>query len=500
MTKLLRIEAINLRYSIDDTEDLSTRRAGSYSLLQSIRKIESEFKDELTPVSTGASIGLFEITTDKKDLVARVRQALRNKHEPYRHATFAIERIDQADFKAAGEKAIAGIRWQQMHSLNFTTDWGDSQKVCEFDEVRPADSEIRLPENKKAGASRSVAERHGAGRKLRQSFYKTEADIDGIEFTNDTASLSTFHVNAAGIPANLNGKMAIFYADGNGFGKIQQACQEPEDLQRWDKAIKDKRRQLLKDLIAWLATQPEAKNQGKLRFETLLWGGDECLFLLPAWLGLAFSRQFFALTADWAYPDGGQALRHAAGLVLAKHSAPISQMQRLAKSLANHGKANVQRKEQNTLSWVVLESFDHLGDNTAPYWHGRGIPDDGWGKLQLTPEKLATLENISPIKDKLPRSAMIRVLRALASGRLRDELPLIRRSYDNTSADLSVDERASLAAIWKSFGSTWAAPPEAPDKDWAAREAVPWTALLELWDYLPPANSTATTSGPEIRQ
>ena len=72
--QLLRLEAINQSYVIDDTEDLSTRRGGGYMLLQAVRAIEKEFKYDIKPVSTGASIGLFRITTqiDRNKLIQEI--------------------------------------------------------------------------------------------------------------------------------------------------------------------------------------------------------------------------------------------------------------------------------------------------------------------------------------------------------------------------------------------------------------------------------------------
>ena len=52
--KLLRLEAVNLAHSIDDTEDLGTRRGGGLMLLEAIRHIECTFATSLERISTGA--------------------------------------------------------------------------------------------------------------------------------------------------------------------------------------------------------------------------------------------------------------------------------------------------------------------------------------------------------------------------------------------------------------------------------------------------------------
>jgi hypothetical protein len=524
MSTLLRIEAINLAFVIDDTEDLSTRRGGSYMLLDAVNQLKNHFSDRLKAISTGASVGLFELLPaagDGRQLRDEVRQFLQASEKPYAHATFTVDLVQDDDFRTASEKAVAANRWRQMHELNFSTAWGESSEVCGIDEIRPGIEKIHLPDNKTVMVSASVHARREAGRDLRQDIYRDILDESlSLQFTDDTKSLSTFQTSAfPEIPANLNGKMAVFYADGNGFGRIQRDCQDAAalkkwdkdirdkrkkllkallELKKWDKDIRDKRKKLLKALLDWLEQTPWARTDtGELRFETLLWGGDELLFLLPAWLGLQFAEQFFALTADWAY--GAEKLTHACGLVFAKHSTPISQLQTLAKQLAEHGKTET-RKEQNSLSWVVLESFDHTGDQIDKFWERNGIPENGWDRLLLTAERLADLRAMEPLKEALPRSALVRALRSIATGQQADEYKLLQGTYRSTEQSLTQEQQAALARLWQAFDSQWQSQLPAKDKtgpeaqelsEWAAKEAVPWTALLELWDYLLPNAPTA---------
>ena len=502
MNRLLRIEAVNLLHSIDDTEDLNTRRGGGYLLLQAVRDVENKFRDQLSPISTGASIGLFNLSDATLD-ESKVREYL-CQHPDYRHATFVVDRVAHADFRTCVEASLARNRWQQMHTLNFSTEWGRCSEVCGTDEIRPAAAKQKY---KNRPTSLSVHVRSNAGRELRQGFYEQElgglgsstAFACGMDsFADNTEELSTFRQlgDYAAIPANLNGKMAVFYADGNGFGKIQQACESDIDLNAWDRDLKAKRRRLLHDLLAWQASTSLGRTQeGKLRFETLLWGGDEMLFLLPAWLGLEFAQRFFELTASWDYQ--GQKLTHSAGLVFAKHNAPISRLQKLAKEkLAEFGKQY--DRQQNSLSWIVLESFDHVGNNITKFWQRNGIEEDGWQKLLLSEEKIRRLRGLIPaLKNDLPRSAMIRVLRSLAAGKAAKEVRLLRRSYASTDEALATQNRGEFASLWHLLcGSFW-------ENDSSSQEAamlpaadvVAWTILLELWDYLLPDAPLLSTGG-----
>lgn len=506
MNTLLRIEAINLAFVIDDTEDLSTRRGGSTVLLEAIRHIERKFSSQLEPISTGASVGLFALKSSKSDelannaannaqqLLANVRAALKAPDKPYAHATFAVDLVFDANFHLAAEKAVTANRWRQMRELNFVTTWGSAKNVCHLDEIRPGTDKYGDPKP----LSASVSARRQAGKKLRQALYQNILEQPvATDFTDNTQALSSF---ASGsfppsptIPPNLNGKMAVFYADGNRFGRIQRDCKNADALKAWDADIKQKRQTLLRELLAWLQQTPWAKTEdNELRFETLLWGGDELLFLLPAWLGLEFAEKFFALTADWEYQ--GSPLTHASGMVLAKHSSPISQLQKLAKHLAEHGKTE-SRKSQNTLAWVVLESFDHAGDQIEHFWVRNGIAQNGWDKLLLDNKRLEILRTIPALKEALPRSAMVRALRTLASGHQIEERELLQNTYRSTEQALTPEQRETLQSLWQAFGATWSS--ELPTGDdlasWAQSQAVPWSALIELWDYLLPAAPISAT-------
>lgn len=490
MTALLRLEAVNLAHTLDDTEDLATRRGGGYMLLRAVRKVTERFDGALAPISTGASIGLFTILDghDPQMLRDKVTSYLHQTH-PFRHATFVVAVADDPDFLRGVERCVAGNRWQQMQSLGFATRWGTATQVCATDEIRPAASPRR---HAGQAASLSVDARAGGrdgGRSLRQSFYATELNLTPdtaarYRFTDDFETLATFpadHPDYAGLSPNLDAKIAVFYADGNRFGTIQRTCATPQALQAWDTQLKALRRQLLQSLLDWLAVTPHGRTaDGAQRLETLLWGGDELLFVLPAWLGLEFARRFFALSADWTH--GGQALTHAAGLVFAHRGAPIRHLQHLAKGLAQRAKDD-DDTHRSTLAWLVLESFDTTHDDIDTHWQLSGIPGDGWRTLRLDEARLDILTKVEALKPRLPRSALIRSLRSLAAGSGSTDLDLLKNAYASTHEALDDAGRTTLADVWHAFGATWQAQPSEPP----AADAAPLTTLLTLWDYLQPA-------------
>ena len=74
------------------------------------------------------------------------------------------------------------------------------------------------------------------------------------------------------------------------------------------------------------------------RIETLMWGGDELIWAVPAWCALDAVQFFFDQSADWRDPIRNKRLTHAIGMVLCSHNAPIRGIVQLARELADHAK------------------------------------------------------------------------------------------------------------------------------------------------------------------
>ena len=503
---LLRIEGVNLAFTVEDTEDLSTRRGGSLMLLNAINDVASSFKARLLPISTGASAGLFTVTNDKdsKSLARDVRQWLHN-NPLYRHGTFVVD-VATGDFRAAAEQALAANRWEQMQSLSFSG-IGLSARAghpCEIDDLRPSLQD--------SAHSLSVHDRRKYGQDQKKKFYEkllkghaSSAFIQDLEYTSHFETLATAMNKDWVRTPNLEGKMAIFYADGNKFGKVGCDCQTPEELDKWDNYIKDKRKDLLAAILTHARTDPRWQIKNEIRIETLLWGGDELMFVVPGWCGMQLADLFFKQTVGkMVYPPDStnKPLTHACGLVFCHHQAPISAISQLAKKLAEKGKKGA-FKGEDSLNWVVLESFDQAGSDLGAFLQTRyqkKISD--WDQLTLTPKAVHTLANdLDFLKDILPRSTMVRALHMIVHGTAFDEddhaketMRLLRRSY--VSVDQSLDQNQNSPAHAKPlFGQLWAQlHPRAQDRDWdqvaktqpAAEDLSAWVKLIELWDYCQP--------------
>jgi hypothetical protein len=201
------------------------------------------------------------------------------------------------------------------------------------------------------------------GRRNKQEFYRKELEkyaggggVD-LRFTDDLSELAG-NSDAWG---NLKDKMAVVYVDGNGIGALQrEKCATWTAQQEFSLGLRKMQAAFLGDLLKRIDADDGWKNAGKLRLETLLWGGDELVWVVPAWRGWELLQFFYEESLEWKLL--GARITHAAGLVFCHHKAPIHEIVRLAKDLAGMAKSKGKhRQEKNLFAYQVLESFDHIG-------------------------------------------------------------------------------------------------------------------------------------------
>ena len=519
----LRLEGVNLAHSIGDTEDLATRRGGGLMLLEAMAAIEQQFckpsPAALKRISTGASAGLFEILDVGRGTANAVLDALQS--DPcFCHGTFVADVLTEGSsgFVAATEALIAANRWQQMQRLSFSTVGLAASKsgFCPVDEVRPAHETTTVKREKDTPISKSVSGRRENGMKRKQNFYQRElaslgGDPTSRDYSNNFDQLACKMPKAIR-PTTLDGKMAVFYADGNKFGQVAQACQQPGDLTSWDDYIKQERRAFLLRLLRRAATEKsrwqfdDSKGASRVRLETLLWGGDEFMMVVPAWCGIELAELFFDSTANMRYPSGddGKALSHCCGLVFCHRQAPISGISALAKALAEQGKLMNKSvgKLENRLHWMVLESFDQAGGDMDQFLRRRypatlppaappgaaTTPAVAWSNLMLSPQAVVSLKGDLPtLKAVLPRSAIVHIARRMAEGSgfeidgagQTKPHPLVARSYVQVIGALNADQLLKFNALWAALTGVAPANPFIP----SLTHLAAWATLAELWDY-----------------
>ena len=495
MTKFyLRVEAVNLAHTVEDTEDLSTVRGGGLALLRAVEWVGRKFGFEA--VTLGASAGIFEIeAADAEEMERRrreVEQFLAEHSEPYEDRDGDRRLLDlgqftfvtdvtpaSGDFALDRRRLVARNRFRQMQSPSLVVPAEaapDGAGPCEEDRLRPAAEGCYGKPRRGAGQrsrrlSRSVSERREFGRAQKQAFYEVETDVayPGA-FSNDFAALSA-DPGDAGAPAEapLAGKMAVLYLDGNRFGRLQdEHCATAEGQRSFDEALRGYRRSVLRELLAKAKDDPgfleesadsEASQEPRLRFETLLWGGDELLWAVPAARGLWTLGFFYGHAAAWSF--AGEPLTFAGGLVLCHHNAPIYRVRALASELA--GLAKRRDRGKNLFAYQVLESFDHAGADLEGVRRRRTPkvvdPDDlvlDGGALE------AVLGHAPEVRRHLPRRRVEGVVRALQAGAAAEvEIGRARRGLPPETA-------AALDGLLGAFGGGPAA----------------WLHLADLWDYL----------------
>ena len=126
-------------------------------------------------------------------------------------------------------------------------------------------------------------------------------------------------------------KIAVFAADGDAFTKLRQSLNaelgDQIGLTTLALTLETRMRTLLTELVDGLLAMETADGCGNaaaarffdgedparstlkqrqsgvkklLRFETLLFGGDDAMFVVPAWLGWWLALRFFEIASDWA--------------------------------------------------------------------------------------------------------------------------------------------------------------------------------------------------------
>jgi len=419
----LRVEAVNLDNFVYDTNDISTIRGGSFLLLDSVNSlaIDNDFKELLEKVSTGASAGLFRIIgNDPDDVKKRVKDYLNKKTEG--HATFVVDTIDGTglNFKKIQEKLLAKNRWSQWQQLTIPwgRGWKGAETPCFLDGIRPGLDDEVFPEKGARKVSSSVKFRRASRKQLRNDIYarilNDQGDDFRYKFTNDLEMLSE-DTNQG----TLNKKIAFIYIDGNKFGRISdEKCTNEKKLQEFDKSVQEKFREaVLRKLLSHMSENDASQtSDGELRLETLLWGGDEIEWVVPAWKGWEFLRLFYEFDPPPAYNE--TPLTHAAGIVFCHHNAPILQIRKLAHRLANLAKSNLasipkSHDDGDIFHYLILESFDMLEGSLDPFLKHYYKPVDYKELLLKGQEMQSFSKHMKTVRSDFPRGKVYEIIAAL---------------------------------------------------------------------------------------
>ena len=289
----LRIEAVNLDHSVFDTHDISTIRGGSFMLLEAVNTLAKKVKGLHKEVS-GASVGLFSFTChdekEKNEVLDDVEKELKELTGKFATFVYAVRPSSAGKaVKESIEHLTAECRRQQYKTLSFVLPKASNAiNECVMNGVRPADASI---ERKKGatkvdvGVSAAVQVRFENGRRLRNKLYRKllgNTDQTNAKFTSDLEMLAGKTDGGA-----TEDKIALIHLDGNSFGKIKDTCATLNDLKAFNDVIQNNIQEAALQRLLSFATQPEnegfrTKKDNKVRIETLMWGGDEIEWIVPA--------------------------------------------------------------------------------------------------------------------------------------------------------------------------------------------------------------------------
>ena len=494
----LRMEGVNLYSFVYDANDLSTVRGGGLMLLGAPQIVEEALKQVpqgvggVKEIVSGASLGLFEFDIDadtparEAEIAANVRNAAARvlvSSEGVPDATFVVDVLKkEGDFRTCTQKLLTKNRWRQFRQPTIAAPAkNESAEVslpCDLEGRRPG-TVTRRENNEKKIYCESVARRRDYGRDKRSQFYAEElGDILKRAFSGDfTRSFEELSKDET--RGDLNRKMAVIYLDGNGFGKVRDdECREAEDLIEFEGLVKKCRAKALADLIDRMdcaAGNGFKTETGAYRLETLLWGGDELIWVVPAWKGWEVLQAFYTVSMDkeWRFRD--RRLTHAGGLVFCHHNAPIHKIVELCVSLAEAAKE--ESRDKNLFQYLVLESFDHIGQDLDEF-RKRHVAFKWRASLDGDFMEEAA-DTVRFARARFPRGQIYKAVHAAAASARK-----AKRSENADLEDNAVERfRKRLEEIVPE--ETLALLDERQRLKHLGDKNSTWLHLAQLWDYIP---------------
>lgn len=528
----VKIEAVNIYANLSDTGQISIIRGGGLMLrnaatllnLSSNQHDQRSLYDELTdlgwnikPIKTGASVGIYRLehasggTADAhqtKLIEDKIVDRL-NQDEASKWFTFVVNSIQANSLEQAEQLLVAKGRFEQQRQLGAPPNEPNldhSKTVAShFGGIRPATNTTTIAgetEHSDYRVTKSELTRISFGRDQRHKFYNQELrkirkTSREVNFTEDLNTLADYP--SAG---NLNGKIAVFYTDANNMGKkIASALANTTDydtnIKEIDQTIVDNRANFLNQLIQIFENNQHnpayctiaAPNSGRktqdtdirARLETLLWGGDEFLIIVPAWLGFSVANLFYQCSQNWRI--GETPVTHAGGLVFCRAKTPIFKIRKLAQDLADNIKDSKGGRDKNYYDYMVLESVDYPTESSVSEF----FTTTYGGRLAACRTRLQAMaaeqwSELTALVSQVPRRQLHMLVAQMINASQRDDENTniaISKVFENFVADVGAELTDKLAYSLSDFTADMESNPD-------ASQAWLWLHLLELLDYLAP--------------
>jgi hypothetical protein len=215
----------------------------------------------------------------------------------------------------------------------------------------------------------------------------------------------------------------------------------------------------------------------------LLWGGDEMLFVVPAWKGFELLDLFYKTSEDWqiTIANKTEPLTHAGGIVFCPHNTPIYKIRELAQQLADGVKNHPDGlgRKGNYFNYLTLESIDYPAESLTDFFaHKYNNLAEYRG--YLPPKNLATLRNCRDL-DLIPKSQAYTMAQAACDLDMDNQETV--DEYDKRYQRLLAisEQPEALKELIKKLTALFYMPENSAEK---VRQAMMWIHLVELWDYL----------------
>jgi len=464
----VRIEAVNLDYSVYDTHDISTIRGGSFLILNSFNGIKRKAKKagvQLKILSSAASEAIIRFEANGDNEAFKIEKmcynALPDTTKKFTTFVSAILPItENQSFQTHIEKLKARCRWQQYKNLSFVLPKPSmkTKDPCSFDGVRPA----IYPEGGNEKSSSIVRIRRKNGKKFRNDLYnklidksvfvsEQEDELEPIKKTKFVNDLETLSSNPE--MRSLDGKIAFIYIDGNRFGRIRNKLFEVERyLSEDEKLLKDFQDRIQREIrepaletILKFALEPENKSfltsSKDIRLETLLWGGDEIEWVVPAWQAFNVLKIFFNEASKQQYYSHEKLekpilLTHAGGVVFCSHNLPILQVRKYAHQLCDIAKSNIPTDVDSIdctadcFAFLNMTAFDLIKGDVFRFlkeYHFPASPNE----FILKAIEIESLEhNLITIKNYFPRNKLFDITTALKNQNFNEINTILEKVYE----------------------------------------------------------------------
>ena len=316
------VEGVNFASTVYDTQDISTIR-GSSLLLERIPTVLglslAPYKPE--QVEFGAAKAVFRLAEGTEEEVHQtIAEAL--ERPPWSHMSIVH------GLGASPEAARRAARIMQYQTWTVPDPGEPADLPDALDFTRPGQNEVPSPGEGTATRvlSESTFTRRAEGTRNRPNFMDRDHFRPPYDFNEMLRDPDK-------VPEMIQNKLAVIATDGIKGGELREAF--ADDI-AFSKAMKKFRSNLANALSDWAELPGAHVLAGKMkvpRFDALLWGGDDIVFVMPAWLAMPFMEVFFRVTESYEFTPEGQNARklyHRVACIIANAKTPIRQMRALA--------------------------------------------------------------------------------------------------------------------------------------------------------------------------